>query len=242
MSQADVPSELLEDRQRIRVQTLNLIDSSLSNTYISTPVADNVSKTPGQAKNYFEFVELVEKAVRDFEEREQAPYRRKLDFSWERPNKAEETERITISLLERKPGVYAQGAPGQGSVRNQRPILRQKVTDKDNPGYNVAVMGKTFDNHIGFTLWAQTNKEAIERAFWFEDLMEKYTWYFRASGVGRVLFYSQEEDSFEDNDGQKIYGRRLVFFVRTERITELSEKTVEEIFVNLSVGTSTGDK
>jgi hypothetical protein len=97
------------------------------------------------------------------------------------------------------------------------------------------VFGKWYDNVIGFTVWAQTNKEAIERAFWFEDLMEEYTWFFRASGVGRVLMYEQEEDKIVDNDGQKLYGREIRYFVRIEKISTLSEKTLEQIYLNLSV-------
>ena len=224
---------LEEDNEFIRVQVHQIMGSLLQE---AQEIPRGRSVTPGQSKTYFQFLELVEKAIRDYESRQRTPFNREVQMSWERPNKAEETERITISLEERTPGAFSEGAPGEGKVKNWRPILREKRQSIENPGYLTAIFGKWYDNLIGFTAWAQTNKEAIERAFWFEDLMEKYTWFFRASGVGRVLFYSQKEDEFTDNDGQKLYGRRLTYFVRTEKITTIDEKTLEQVYLNLSVG------
>lgn len=229
----DIPKELTEPEPRIRVNVNNIMEGLL---HESQEVPQGRSVTPGQSKNYFEFLELVEQAIQDYENRQDSPFNRKVQLSWERPNLPDETERITISLEERSPGAFAEGAPMEGKVKNLRPFLREKKQSINDPGYLTAVFGKWYDNLIGFTAWAQTNKEAIERAFWLEDFMERYTWFFRASGVGRVLFYSQKEDEFIDNDGQKLYGRRLTYFVRTERITTVDEKTLENIYLNLSVG------
>lgn len=231
MAGSKIPEELLQDPTRIEVRkvTLGLIEQA-------TGSGNARSVKPGQAKNYFEFCELVKETIDDYQRRTQVPGNRKVQLSWERPNNTAESELITICLKSRTPGVFDRGAPKEGSIKNWRPILREKVEDLENPGYLKAVFGKWFDNIIGFTVWAQTNKEAIERAFWFESLMEEYAWYFAASGVGRVLFMEQAEDEFVDNDGQKLYGRELRFFVRTEKITEMSEKTLENMYVNLFVG------
>jgi len=232
-SRFKLPDSLTADEQRIRVNVSQIMGSLVEG---AQDVTQGRSVTPGQSKNYFEFLELVHKAIEDYQNRQKPPFNRRVNLSWERPNLKEETERITISLEERMPGAFSEGAPREGKIKNLRPILREKRQSETDPGYLTAIFGKWYDNLIGFTTWAQTNKEAIERAFWFEDFMEKYTWFFRASGVGRVLFYSQKEDEFTDNDGQRLYGRRLTYFVRTERITTIDEKTLENIYLNLSVG------
>lgn len=232
MSQFDVPKELLVNENRVKV---SIIMEGLIN---NTQTIPGRSVTPGHAKDYFEFLELVKKAVDDYQTRSSVPSKRQLDFSWERPDTVAETEKLSISLLSRQPGAFQQGAPNEAKIRNQAPILREKKEDPDNPGYLNLVYGKFYDNMVGFTIWSLTNKEVIERAFWFEDLMEKYNWFFKMSGVNRVIFSSQEEDTFVDNDGKRIYGRKLIYFVRTEKITTVSEKVIEDVYINLSVGNS----
>jgi len=229
----DTPPALLEQEPGIRTNVNQIMESIVDNA--QDPVGR--SRTHGQSKNYFQFLELVSKAMEDYQRRQQPPINRKLELSWERPNREQETERITISLDKRVPGSFAEGSPMEGNTKNWRPILREKRLSKTDPGYTTAILGKWFDNLIGFTAWAQTNKEAIERAFWFEEFMEKYIWFFRVSGVNRVLYYSQE-DVFQDNDGQRVYGQRLVYFVRTEKITTVDEKQLEHIYLDLSVGRS----
>jgi hypothetical protein len=215
MPKYEVPEELLDPNVRISVE-------HIFNNQIERSLDSSSSTAPGRARNYYEFLTLVEKALEDYQTRTPIlPISRKLKMSWE-------------SVVKRKPGAFSQGAPFEGSVKNLRPVLREHREDPDNPGYRTAVLGKWFDNSVRFTCWAQTNKEAIQRSFWFEKFMEKYTWFFVASGVPRVLFMEQEEEVI-DNDGNKIYGRSLVYFVKTEEITLISEKELEEIVVSLSV-------
>ncbi len=225
MDRFDVPEELTENPYRIRVaQTFSGIIERAENTR---------SVTPGSAKNYFEFCELVKTALDDYQSR--LGVQKKLLLNWEQPDKTAETEVVSISLLKRAPGAWDQGAPFEGSVKNLRPIIRESKRDTSSPGYRKVVMGKWYDNLIQFTCWAQTNKEAIKRAFWFEEFIEKYTWYFKISGVQRVIFTGQEADEFIDNDGKKLYGRPLLYYVKTEELTEYSEKEIEEIFLKLIV-------
>jgi len=228
MSKYEIPAELTDPNTRIRVE-------QIFNQKVERAQDASRSVAPGQARNYFDFLSILEKALDDYQTRIPiVPVDRKLKMSWERVDDLSETETVTVSVVKRVPGAFSQGAPFEGSTKNLRPILREHRIDPDNPGYRIAVFGKWFDNLIRFTCWAQTNKEAIQRAFWFEDFMEKYSWFFVASGVPRVIFMEQEEQVI-DNDGNKIYGRSLVYFVKTEEITEISEKELEEIVITLSL-------
>ncbi len=221
------PADLLVDNRKVKVN--QIFESLRENS--SNPLAR--SKSPGTTKNYFEFCELVEKAVRDYERKTKTVT--PVTFSWEKPDITESTERITISLVKREPGTVSQGAPLEGGTRNLKPIFREAMPDPDAPGYKKLILGKWYDNVIKFTCWSQTNKEAMMRAFWFEDLMDKYSWFFVQSGVSRVIFMGQEEDKTIDNQGKKLYGRSLLFFVRTEELVTYSEKEIEEIHLNLVV-------
>lgn len=226
MSRFKLDDELTTSPQRIFVSGIfsNIIERAESN---------NRSVSPAPAKNYFQFVELVDKALSDYQSRKKET--NLVSISWENPDQKSSTEKITVGLVKREPGKFDQGAPFEGSVKNLRPIIRENVPDPDAPGYRKVISGKWYDNVIKFTCWAQTNKEAIERAFWFESFMEKYTWFFVASGVPRVIFWGQETDILINNDGQKLYGRPLLYYVKTEEITTYSEKEIEEIYLNLLV-------
>lgn len=222
MGRFDIPEELKESPTRIRVA--GVLDNIVQR-------ANDRQVTPGTAKNYFQFCELVSDAMVDYQERLNSTT--KVDLSWEEPDREEITEIITVGLVKRMPGQFDQGAPFEGSVKNLRPIIRESKIDPEAPGYRKVILGKWFDNLVRFTCWAQTNKEAIARSFWFEEFIEKYTWFFTASGVARVIFWEQQEDQVIDNKGKKLYGRPLLFYVKTEELTSFSEKELEEIYINL---------
>ena len=112
-------------------------------------------------------------------------------------------------------------------------MTRESGTDAANPDYRYTVQGYWYDNLIRFTCWARTNKQANERANWFEDFMEDYTWWFRLQGVGRVLFWGRGEDDIVRDDENKWYGRPLDYFVRTEKLRRFEEKKLEEILIQL---------
>ena len=225
MSRFDVPDELKTSPIRIKVSAT--FDGILHRA------EDKKSVTPGPAKNYFEFCELVKTALDDYQDRINST--NKVSLSWEEPDINAETEVISITLVKREPGKFDQGAPLEGSVKQLRPVIRESKQDPDSPGYRKVIMGRWHDNVIRFTCWAQTNKEAIQRAFMFEEFVNKYTWFFTASGVNRVIFWGQEEDKVINNGGKKLYGRPILYYVKTEELTEYSEKELEEIFIDLLV-------
>lgn len=227
-----VPAELLLERRQVTSQVFEGIrHASVDGTDGSAR-----SRTPGKAKNYFEFLDLVSKALKDYQTRQGVPEEKMITLSWESPDLNKTTETIAIGLVKRVPGSFAEGSPFEGSVQNLRPILREVKQDSNHPGYRNLYLGYIHDNLIQFTCWALTNKEAITRSFWFEDFMNKYTWFFRVSGVARVLFMEQSQDIFTETEGKKFYGRPLNYFVRTETIDIISEKQIEEIGIDISVG------
>jgi hypothetical protein len=199
------------------------------------------SRAPGVAKNLNEFYGLVKEAIDHREAQENKIDDAKVCYTQDFADVEQHLEGITFSLIRREPGRFSEGAPFEGSVKNLRSILREIKDDPNNPGYKIATFGKWYDNVVRFTCWARTNSEANKRALWFEDLMEDYAWFFTVRGVPRVIFWSRDRDVMEDttqstaSTTNKYYGRPLDFYVKTERIRNLSEKTLEKLIINVNV-------
>lgn len=191
------------------------------------------SKTLGATKSLIEFYDLVNRALTDYQARAGISLVNYVNFTEEDPDPKDTTEVISFRLIRREPGAYSQGAPFEGSVKNLKPIVRETGVDDDNSDYRFAIQGYWYDNLIRFNCWARTNKQANERACWFEDFMEDYTWWFKLQGVNRILFWGRGEDQTVDDDGNKWFGRPLDYFVRTEKLRRFEEKKLEEILIKL---------
>lgn len=220
-----IPIELLEDNKIIFSGQYTQIVQAFKD-------AGPPLKSPLPAKNINEFYDLVKNIIVDRERRENVSEEKKIVFTEEEPDYAKDDPvTITFSLVKREPGAFSSGGPMRGRVKNYTAILREEIQDPEDPQYKKAILGYFHDNEIKFTVWARTNKVANERALWFEGLMQEYRWYFAMQGVSRLLFLKREADSVSEVKGQKLYGRPLHFYVRTETLQIISEKTLQQISV-----------
>lgn len=225
--------ELTEDNKKVVVEHIyGTVTEDFARGSVGAP---GRSKTLGGAKSLLEFYDLVRRAVHDYEIRSGVSKVDRVTFTEEEPDADSQTESIVFSLVSRQPGQFSQGAPMEAKVKNLRPIIREECEDPENPGYQQAVFGYWYDNVIRFTCWARTNKQANKRAEWFENMMQEYDWWFKLEGVDRVLFWERHADIVNRVDDNYWYGRPLDFYVRTEKLRVFSQKTLEEIIVNLKV-------
>jgi hypothetical protein len=225
-------SELIEPPNRIVVQ--QVFDFATGNPVDQVRPVER-SKTPSSAKDLKEFYSLVKQVIENYEKRASVPEVNKILYTEEEPDANSKTETITFSLIKRDPGQFSQGPPFGAKHQNLRPIFREEARDPENPGYRKVITGYWYDNLVRFTCWARTNKTANERATWFEDLMEEYSWWFKLQGIDRVLFWGRDTDIVTRIDNNNWYGRPLDYFVRTEKIRVFDEKTLEEILIKLLV-------
>lgn len=193
------------------------------------------STTPGNSKNIIEVMSLIKDAIEDYERRKHTNDKDKVVVVYEDPDKLVEFETISINIEGRQPGGFGSGAPLQTQVKNQRPILREETEDPDNPGYKRAILGYLHDNVIRLTCWALTNKTANARMLWLEEVMEEYLWYFKISGTNRFLYLKHGPQLVKTVSNNRIYGRPIDYFVRTETLRAVSEKELETIYVNLAL-------
>lgn len=225
-----IPLELL-DNPRVEIRQYESFVQSVR----QIPTA---LRTPLPAKNLKEVYALVKTVIDDYERRMNIADDAKVNFTEEEPDYLKASgPTITFSLHLREPGAMSKGSPMlRGTVRNFLPMLREEIDDPENPGYKRAILGYIHDNEVKFTVWAKTNKVANDKALWFEGLMQEYSWYFTSQGVARFLFLKREADLVSEVDGQKLYGRPIHFFVRTETLTTISQKTFELISIGASQG------
>jgi len=223
-----VREELVQDPKSVKV-----ISEQQYNDIINITVQPEASPMP--AKNIVEAMELIKDAIEHRIEQEGTTADADLNVLWESPDKIAQLEAVTIKLTDRKPGSFektsAQSALSSRNTRTLAPILREEVEDSHNPGYKFAVLGYFFDNKVRLTCWARTVKQANERAIWLEDLLDEYRWYFSLSGLNRVIYLGRGSDALIDVDGNRVYGRPIDLFVRTERTRAVRQKTLEQILV-----------
>lgn len=226
-----LPPSLLVDPERVRV-----IAEGHFNGLINTAVTPGRTQTPQAAKNILETMELVRQAIKDYELRTHVTEEAKIDVTYAKPDVDRDIESISVEIVRREPGMFGQGAPFGSATKNLRPILRENVRDPEHPGYRRAVLGYFYDNMLRFTCWARTNKAANERVLWLENVMEEYSWFFVYSGANRVLYQGQRDDVVNEVGNNKYYGRPVDYFVRTEKLRQVSEKTLEEICIRFGLG------
>lgn len=192
----------------------------------------NRLRSPYPAVDIDGFYSLVGEALRVYQLAEGRAEDRLIIYTEEYPPIQYERETVTVRLRDRGPGVMSKTAP-MGKPRELKPTVREVYDDPILPRYQIWELGWMRDNVIEFCIWCQTNKEANKLALWFEDFMNANMWFFRSRGVNQLYFNGRDED-FIILD-KRLVGRPLTYFVRTERITQLREKVLEEIVVNLTV-------
>jgi hypothetical protein len=208
-------------------------------TLIQLALADAVDRRPSNrlrspysAIDIDGFYNLVGEALRIFQLEEGKAEDRLFIYTEDWPPEPYERETISVRLGKRDPGVMGGTAP-MGQPRERKPHVREVYDDPLYPKYKIYEFGWMRDNIIEFTMWSKTNKEANKMALWFEDFMHYNMWYFRSRGVNQLYFDGRGED-FMILD-KRLVGRPLMYFVRTEKITQVREKVLEKLVVNLTV-------
>jgi hypothetical protein len=194
------------------------------------------TRSIGPAQDLPGFFSLVNDAIIHYEQRVERSEEAKIFFTEEEPDFAK-SDKITIvhSLKKRLPGAYGKGAPFENNTVNLKPIFREEIKDPAYPGYANTILGYYYDNEVVFTIFAKTNKAANQYAMEFENIMSEYTWFIKMNGVCELTFMSRDKDFTLNNNGVKMYGRPISYFVKTEKLGVISQKTIEQLYIRLSV-------
>lgn len=193
------------------------------------------SRRPNPAKSLNQFFELTKEVIGDKEHVDNTIEESKILFTPEYPPKDIERVTMSFSVVRREPASMSQGRHFNQQRQEWKPHVREIKDDPNNPGYKLTVLGQKFENIVQFILWAKTHKEANKRADWFEDLMREYAWFIKYKGVDEFYMLERGEDIILDVDQQRIVGRPFHYYVRTEKLTYLSEPTIRRIILELGI-------
>lgn len=219
------------DAELIRLQ----IDNYLQNL---EEASSSRQRSPLPAKSITGFFGLVNSALQ--QEQAASGVQNPIPFMEDFPEEDDNliSELITYSVEERKPGAQERVTQSQvmsdRKIRGRAKMFRESIDDPNNPGCKIYTYGQEFDNHVRFNIWARTNKVANRRALWFEDFMERWRWFFQASGVKRVLYERRDADMHLSPENRKLVCRPLIYYVRTERVTAVREYVLRNLVVDLS--------
>lgn len=143
---------------------------------------------------------------------------------------------ITWKIKHRQPGIMSRGDTKTSSPTRERSAHRRAMyDDPSHLGYVLATYGAMRDNIVEFCISSTDPTEAEYLALWFEDLMEKWAWFFTFHGVQRVLFESRESESSRLLQGTTIYQVPILYWVRTEKIFVISSKTLDSVSIKLCI-------
>lgn len=201
-----------------------------------------LSRSP--AVNINEVKGLIDQAINLQLTRDNVAEQNKLIFTQKGNPEEIRSETITWQLIQRKVGTTSQGKQMNERRHNYRPLLREIVYDPDVPNKKLYVYGQWFDNVIELCCWARSNEVADKRALWLEQLMQDYAWFFLYKGVSKMRYEGRMTDFEVDigkTEGNKLYGRPLRYYIRTERISHLSTYTLADVLINTRVTTDAID-
>ncbi len=197
-------------------------------------------RSPLPATDLDGFFRLVGQALKHQQHLDGA--KKEVFFTEEYPEKDDNItgEVISYQLLERRPGTFERkqvgGMLNEGNTRQRRKIFRESQADPDYPGERIHTYGQWFDNKIQFNIMAKTNKTANQRALWFENFMDSWTWFFEVNGILHLKYEGRGPDSVVTPENQKIAIRPMIYYLQTERITVIREHALRSLVVASSLG------
>ena len=114
-----------------------------------------------------------------------------------------------------------------------KPKLREELTDPDS-GRLVHVYGQFFELLVKFTVVSKTDpRQAEEILDLFEDFMFEYTPVFICAGVADFVYARRIAASSEVRVGEDINKRSVMYYMREEKLTQISPDRVESVAIDI---------
>ena len=229
-----LPEELTESQQLV-------VEEVFSRFFpYSSSLTENINRhrRPRPAKDIEDFIELAGTVIKEQQELDGLDENLRIELVHDFVPQELTTEVITFGLLSRVPGSISRGAPFNKRVQEYKPHIRAIEDDIAHPGQKIITLGQIFENEIVLTCWAKTNKTANSRARWLEDTLRNWTWFIRYQGIEDFFFLGQDADITISLDGtsQKIVGRPLRYYVRTQRESTVFEPVIRHVVIKYRLG------
>lgn len=113
-----------------------------------------------------------------------------------------------------------------------KPRIREEI-EENNPVTNEKILGEVwgqkFECYIQFDLIGSVYTEAEQVMNKFEELMFKYTGFFKKNGVAELIFDKHLTDESFDNLRESYSVRSLIYRVEVEKLIVVFKHEIEEI-------------
>lgn len=141
----------------------------------------------------------------------------------------DEIAALRYAVVQRTPATMTPGAgPHEGRLM-YKGMLMDILEDKHNPGYKVLVYSQHMDNTFQIVPLAKSYRDADRAAQKLEEILETYSYLFKAKGLQALRFQGRGSDFTQNIAGSVFYGCPLTFYARTYKIKLVYEKVLEEI-------------
>jgi len=126
--------------------------------------------------------------------------------------------------------------------RNYKWMLYNTIDDLQNPGYKVLTFVKPMDNTIELVSWSKNYRDANKFALQIEDLLDTYSYLFKAKGLIDLRFLGRRDDLFYQTTSLSWYGCPMRYYIKTFKIKLVYEKLLEQLTIDFLLASDPNSK
>lgn len=124
---------------------------------------------------------------------------------------------VTYRVLSRKP------------KDAKKPTYRETLENENGELYEV--WGQKFKCQVMFSLITDNNEKSEEILSEFENMMFKYTGFFKKNGIGEIYYENETNDDKYTLLKETLYIRNIIYYVEIEKLTVIFKETIKEVIV-----------
>lgn len=114
----------------------------------------------------------------------------------------------------------------------KKPRVRETITEKTHDGREARegkIFGQKFKCYVQFDIIAGEYSTADEVMYTFEDVLFRYTHYFKKNGVAELLFHKHHTDENHDVYRQYVSVRSIQYYVEVEKLITMFGSEIEDV-------------
>lgn len=184
-----------------------------------------------------DFFELIVPALQEHQDRDGIPRDRQLKFRMIKAKDPIDKVDTDISMvvarvISRKPW----NTSPDRERRVLRPQQREVFQHPDKSNFLVIQQGMVYENIVEFRVTSADASKAIENAYFFEQFMYGWLFYFKDLGVKNIWYRGWEEAEVEEIGGQEFYVYPIRFAIETETLYHSVQSKIQEVTLEYDVG------
>lgn len=142
--------------------------------------------------------------------------------------------RVVTYLTAEEPGIISSHTVNGEGIRNIKSRFNCVYSDPEYTGYSILRTIKDIYVNITFKVWGNYFQDIRERSRMLRELIDTNIWYFKHKGLREIIWMgSIEEEVWDGKNIAKFKSEK--YKLRIAEVTELREKNIEQIVIQLGV-------